>query len=76
MARLTIGDVPDDVHDVLTERAARLGLSLESYVRTMLIDLAQRPDPPAPTARSDRAVPAGATLDAATILALRDADRR
>jgi antitoxin FitA len=41
---ITIRDVPDEVRDELAARAARSGRSLQAYLRSELIDLAERPD--------------------------------
>lgn len=70
---ITIRDVPDETREALAERAALTGHSLQDYVRARLIDLT-RPDPAAWVARV-RARKAS-SLDPATILKLRDADRR
>jgi hypothetical protein len=40
---ITICEVPDEVREELAARAALSGLSLEDYVRSELIALAQRP---------------------------------
>lgn len=44
MITITIDDLPDDVAAELAARAARLGQSLEEYVRGYLADLARRPE--------------------------------
>jgi antitoxin FitA len=77
MASITIRDVPDDARDELAARAARTGRSLQEYLRAQLIELAARPDPEALLAEARHRVGrTGSRLPAATILALRDADRR
>jgi plasmid stability protein len=40
---IQVRDVPDDVHRVLTSRAAAAGLSLTAYLRAELIRVAERP---------------------------------
>jgi antitoxin FitA len=45
MARsITIRDVPDEVADELTARAARSGRSLQEYLKGQLVAFAARPD--------------------------------
>jgi plasmid stability protein len=74
---ITIRDVPDEVRDELAARAARAGKSLQEYVRGMLVDSAARPPVGDVIARARARVEAtGARVDAASILAARDADRR
>jgi antitoxin FitA len=41
---ITVREVPDHVRDELAARAARSGRSLQAYLRSELIDLAERPD--------------------------------
>jgi plasmid stability protein len=74
---ITVRDVPDDVRDELAARAARAGQSLQEYLRGMLIESAARPrvDDVIARARARVAV-TGVRVDAASILAARDADRR
>ena len=78
MARsIMIRDVPDDVYDELSVRAAATGRSLEAYLRLQLIQLAQRPDPEVVLRRiADRVERTGSKLSAASILRHRDAGRR
>jgi plasmid stability protein len=77
MASITIRDVPDDARDELASRAARTGRSLQEYLRKELIALSERPDPDVLWARiDDRKRRTGTRLDADTVLAHRDADRR
>lgn len=74
---ITIRDVPDAVRDELAARAARAGKSLQEYVRGMLVDSAARPPVADVIARARARVDAtGVRVDAASILAARDADRR
>jgi plasmid stability protein len=77
MVAITIRDVPDDVRDELAVRAARTGKSLQEYLRGMLIDTASKPtvDEVLRRARA-RVETTRSHLDAATILAAKDADRR
>lgn len=74
---ITVRDVPDAVRDELAARAARAGKSLQEYVRAMLIDAASRPPVSDVIARARARVDAtGVRVDAESILAARDADRR
>ena len=74
---VTVRDVPNDVRDELAARAARAGKSLQEYLRGMLIDAASRPPLEDVIARARARVTAtGVHLDADTILAARDAERR
>ena len=74
---VTIRDVPDNVRDELAARAARAHQSLQEYLRSMLIDSATRPPVGYVIARARaRVAVTGATVDAESILAARDADRR
>jgi plasmid stability protein len=74
---VTVRDVPDEVRDELSARAARAGKSLQEYLRGMLLDAAARPPVEDVIARARARVDAtGARVDAASILAARDADRR
>ena len=74
---ITVRDVPDDGRDELAARAARSGKSLQEYVRGMLIDSVARPPVEDVIARARARVAAtGARVDAKSILAARDADRR
>ena len=74
---ITIRDVPDDVRDELAGRAARAGKSLQEYLRGMLVDTASRPSVADVMARARARVDAtGARVDAESILAARDAERR
>jgi plasmid stability protein len=74
---ITVRDVPDDVRDELAARAARAGKSLQEYLRSMLIESAARPPVDDVIARARARVAAtGVRVDAESILAARDADRR
>lgn len=74
---ITVRDVPDDVRDELAARAARAGKSLQEYVRGLLVESVARPHVDDVIARARARVDAtGVRLDAETILAARDADRR
>jgi plasmid stability protein len=74
---ITVRDVPDDVRDELAARAARSGSSLQEYLRGMLIDAAFRPPVADVIARARTRVEAtGVRVDAESILAARDVDRR
>jgi plasmid stability protein len=74
---ITVRDVPDAVRDELAARAARAGKSLQEYLRGMLIDTAGRPAVDDVIARARARVRAtGVRVDAESILAARDADRR
>lgn len=43
MRKIQVRDVPDDVHAVLTRRAASEGRSLQEYLSALLRDHAARP---------------------------------
>jgi plasmid stability protein len=74
---ITIRDVPEQVRDELAARAARAGKSLQEYLRGMLIESAARPPVADVIARARARVEATAVrVDAESILAARDADRR
>jgi plasmid stability protein len=74
---ITIKNVPDDVGDELSARAALGGRSLQEYLRTRLIELAERPDAEAFVARiRARKQATDQSVNAAQILRHRDADRR
>jgi len=74
---ITVRDVPDEVRDELAARAARAGKSLQEYLRGMLVDAAARPTVAEVIARARARVDTTAVrLDAAAILAARDAGRR
>jgi plasmid stability protein len=74
---ITVRDVPDAVRDELAARAARAGKSLQEYLRAMLVEAAARPPVADVIARARARVEAtGSRVDAASILAARDAERR
>jgi plasmid stability protein len=74
---ITVRDVPDEVRDVLAARAARAGKSLQEYLRGMLVETAARPPVEDVIARArTRVATTGSRVDAESILAARDADRR
>jgi hypothetical protein len=74
---MTIRDVPAEVRDEMASRAARAGQSLQEYLRSLLIDTAARPTAADVIARARARVSAtGSVVDAESILAARDADRR
>lgn len=77
MAAITVRDVPDEVRHELAARAARVGCSLEEYVRDRLVELASWPSTDdAITRARDRVRVTGTLLSAADIVAARDEDRR
>lgn len=74
---ITIRNVPDETGDKLAARAALTGRSLQEYLRSQLIDLAERPDAAVLMARiRARKESTGIRISAETILCHRDADRR
>jgi plasmid stability protein len=74
---ITVRDVPDEVRDELAARAARAGKSLQEYLRGMLVDSAARPPVDDVIARARARVAAtGVRVDAESILAAGDTDRR
>lgn len=74
---ITVRDVPNDVRDELAARASRAGMSLQEYLRRMLVQTAARPAVDDVIARARARVAAtGVHIDRDTILAARDADRR
>ncbi len=74
---VTIRDVPDEVRDEHAARAARAGKSLQEYLRGMLVEAASRPTVDDVIARARGRVDAtGVRVDAESILAARDAERR
>jgi plasmid stability protein len=77
MVAITIRDIPDEVRDELAARAAGSGQSLQEYLRGLLVATADKPTPRDVIARARARVNATkARLDAAAILAAKDADRR
>ena len=77
MVAITVRDVPDDVRDELAARAAGAGKSLQEYLRGMLVDaVAHAPVDDVIARARARVAATGSHLDATSILAARDADRR
>ncbi|MEP7160782.1 MAG: hypothetical protein ABI746_06740 [Dermatophilaceae bacterium] len=74
---ITVRNVPDHVRDELAGRAARAGMSLQEYLRRMLVQSATRPAVDDLIARARSRVEAtGVQVNAESILSARDADRR
>jgi plasmid stability protein len=74
---ITIHDLPEETVGELSARAASSGRPLEEYVRTQLIELAERPSPNQFWDRVRRRVEAtGTRLPADVVLAVLDRDRR
>jgi antitoxin FitA len=74
---ITIRDVPNAVRDELAARAARAGKSLQEYLRGMLVESAGQATLDDVIARARSRVNAtGIRVNADSILAARDADRR
>jgi plasmid stability protein len=74
---ITVRNVPDAVRDELAARAARAGMSLQEYLRKLLVEYSSRPMVDDVIARARNRVDAtGVRLAAPSILAARDADRR
>lgn len=77
MVAITIRGIPDEVRDELAARAARSGQSLQEYLRGLLVATADKPTARDVVARARARVNAtGVRLDASTILAAKDANRR
>lgn len=73
---ITIRDVPTETRDELAARAARTGRSLQEYLRSQLIELAQRPERAVVLARiRERKERTGSRLTRERILSHREADR-
>lgn len=74
---VTVRNLPQDVHRELAARAARQGQSLQEYLHGELVRLAARPSIGQLVDRIEaRKAATGTRIDAATILAARDAERR
>lgn len=74
---MTVRDVPDGVRDELAARAARNGQSLQEYLRTLLVNVAEKPTVGDVLARARARVEAtGVRLDPAVTVAAKDADRK
>lgn len=77
MVAITARNIPDETRDELAARAARSGLSLQEYLRRMLVQSARRATVDDLIARARARVDAtGVRIEAGSILAARDADRR
>jgi antitoxin FitA len=77
MVAITVREIPDHVRDELAARAARAGQSLQEYLRGLLTAAAGKPVAEDVIARARaRVETTGVRVDAATILAAKDADRR
>jgi plasmid stability protein len=73
---ITIRDVPEATSEELAARAALTGRSLQEYLRTLLVDIAGRPDAEAWVAKvRARKDATGSAISVEQVLALRDADR-
>ncbi len=74
---ITVRNVPEEVRDELAARAARSGRSLQEYLLIHLTQMASQPSVEEIIGRArERAKLTGTRLDAAAILADRDAERR
>ncbi len=74
---ITIRDVPEDTIRRLATRAAATGRSLQEYLRGLLIEWAERPEPDAWVGQvRERKAALGTRLSIESILGHRDADRR
>ncbi|MGL4177028.1 MAG: FitA-like ribbon-helix-helix domain-containing protein [Dermatophilaceae bacterium] len=74
---VTIPDVPDQVRDELASRATRSGVSLQEYLRGVLIRATAGPADDNIVARTRSRVEAtDIRVSAESILAARDVDRR
>lgn len=77
MTTITIRHVPDEVRDELAARARRSGRSLQEFLLRQLTGMASRPSLDDVVARArDRVRATGTRVEAADVLADRDADRR
>lgn len=77
MVAITIRDVPTHVRDELAARAARAGQSLQEYLRGLLVSAADKSSADDVISRARaRVETTGARLDAASVLAAKDANRR
>lgn len=74
---VTVRDIPDSVRDELAARAARAGMSMQEYLRAMLVEQASRPTAQDVLARArSRVTSTDSRVARDTILAARDAERR
>lgn len=77
MVAVTVRDVPADVRDELASRAARAGMSLQEYLRALLVQTADRPAVADVIARARARVDTTKVfLPSESILSARDSDRR
>lgn len=77
MTSITVRNIPEETGAELAARAARSGRSLQEFLRSHVVELADRPDHEELFARiRDHKERTGSRLDARTILEARDADRR
>ena len=77
MVAITVRDIPAEVRDELAARASRAGQSLQEYLRGLLVAAAAKPTAADVIARARARVGiTGVRLDAAAILAAKNADRR
>jgi plasmid stability protein len=77
MVAVTIRDVPEEVRDELAARAARQGQSLQEYLRSLLVNVADKPTVGEVLSRARARVTAtGVRLDPAATVRAKDADRR
>ncbi|CNH57896.1 Uncharacterised protein [Mycobacterium tuberculosis] len=77
MVAITVRDIPAHVRDELAARAARAGQSLQEYLRGLLVSAADKPCAADVISRARaRVQTTGVRLDAASILAEKDANRR
>jgi plasmid stability protein len=73
---ITIRDVPDDTSAELAARAALTGRSLQEYLRSRLVQLADTPDPEVWMARvRARKTATNSSISEDQILGHRDGDR-
>ncbi|GIG67559.1 hypothetical protein [Phytomonospora endophytica] len=71
--RIEVPELPDDAYDVLLARAQAYGMSVERYVRALLIDQAAQPTAAEVFARTADRPKTGVSVD--DIVALQRADR-
>ena len=77
MVSITIRDVPQETRNELAARAARSGRSLQEYLRSVLVEVAERPDRAEVIERMrNRVERAGLRLTVEEILEATDADKR
>jgi plasmid stability protein len=77
MTTITIRNVPEETHAELAARAALAGQSLQEYLRTKLVEVAERPEAQTLVARvRERKQATRIRLPAEKILSYRDSGRR